>query len=308
MANIRRLAELGMAPHLAKEVARQIDGASAASSVSSLNGETGDVVLDAADLGALAATDTPVPYSTNFTAMADALVSVGLMQPGGGQWSPLELAGVVAWWTAKSFTTNWTDERSGQPYTMAGATYSADAWPGGLDCVTYDGTDDAGTLANPSGWPIGAQDGLLLLVVSQDRPASVASHDTMFGYGEGSSVNRTIGRRVTSGVNRAKVDTGDGLTNVERQYTSVDFTGPHVVLAEYFGGNVRLSVDGGTPQVAAVVPATTAVRSRIGAGPHQPVGAFAMMKVRDAIVGAGQLGTDERAALLAWAMSRAGLG
>ena len=65
MADVRRLAELGMATELAKEVATQITGGGA---VASVNGQTGTVVLDAQDVGALA---EPTPA----TAIADVAVT-----------------------------------------------------------------------------------------------------------------------------------------------------------------------------------------------------------------------------------------
>ena len=65
MADVRRLAELGMATELAKEVAAQIAGGGA---VASVNGQTGTVVLDAQDVGALA---EPTPA----TAIADVAVT-----------------------------------------------------------------------------------------------------------------------------------------------------------------------------------------------------------------------------------------
>src|SRR5690606_11933817 len=60
MANTKRLIELGMPPELAKEVAAQIDAAAATpDAVSSVNGQTGVVELDAEDVGAVATPDTP---------------------------------------------------------------------------------------------------------------------------------------------------------------------------------------------------------------------------------------------------------
>lgn len=67
MADVRRLAELGMATELAKEVATQIDAAGG-DAVASVNGQTGVVVLDAQDVGALA---EPTPA----TAIADVTVT-----------------------------------------------------------------------------------------------------------------------------------------------------------------------------------------------------------------------------------------
>lgn len=68
MADVRRLAELGMATELAKEVATQIDAAAGVGAVASVNGQTGTVVLDAQDVGALA---EPTPA----TAIADVAVT-----------------------------------------------------------------------------------------------------------------------------------------------------------------------------------------------------------------------------------------
>lgn len=67
MADARRLAELGMATELAKEVATQINAAGG-DAVASVNGQTGVVVLDAQDVGALA---EPTPA----TAIADVTVT-----------------------------------------------------------------------------------------------------------------------------------------------------------------------------------------------------------------------------------------
>lgn len=79
MADARRMAELGMPTELAKEVANQINNMSAA--VASVNGQTGTVVLDANDVGAVEVPDTPPAYSTTASDLADALVAAGLMAP-----------------------------------------------------------------------------------------------------------------------------------------------------------------------------------------------------------------------------------
>ena len=82
MANVRRLTELGMAPELAKEVAAQI--AAGPGPVASVNGQTGTVVLDAEDVGAVASPDEPPAYSTTGSNLAAALVAAGLMEADGG--------------------------------------------------------------------------------------------------------------------------------------------------------------------------------------------------------------------------------
>lgn len=79
MADARRLVALGMVPELAKEVANQINNMPDA--VASVNGQTGTVVLDANDVGAVAVPDTPPEYSTTASDLADALVAAGLMAP-----------------------------------------------------------------------------------------------------------------------------------------------------------------------------------------------------------------------------------
>ncbi|WP_379994122.1 putative Ig domain-containing protein [Devosia nitrariae] len=224
--------------------------------------------------------------------------------------SPLSVREVEAWWTAKPFSGgNWTDERAGHALDMTGAVYNATGWPGtNASCVSFDGIDDFGVLDIPAFVPVGADPGFMLLVVNQKRLSADGNHNTMFGYGDSGATSRTVGRRVTSTVNRAKADTGDGLTGVERQYTSVDFSGAHVLFVEHTGTQVNYYVDGGAAQSSAVVPATVNNRLHIGAAPHSPPGAFSLMDVRDAIVGVGLLSSSDRAALMAWAMARAGLG
>ena len=64
-SNAERLMRLGVSAELAKEVAAQISGGGA---VASVNGQTGTVVLDAQDVGALA---EPTPA----TAIADVAVT-----------------------------------------------------------------------------------------------------------------------------------------------------------------------------------------------------------------------------------------
>lgn len=64
-SNAERLMRLGVSAELAKEVAAQIAGGGA---VASVNGQTGTVVLDAQDVGALA---EPTPA----TAIADVVVT-----------------------------------------------------------------------------------------------------------------------------------------------------------------------------------------------------------------------------------------
>lgn len=99
MADASRLVALGMVPELAKEVANQINNISApvasvngqtgtvvldandVGAVESVNGQTGVVVLDATDVGAVEVPDTPPAYSTTASDIADALVAAGLMAP-----------------------------------------------------------------------------------------------------------------------------------------------------------------------------------------------------------------------------------
>lgn len=50
--NVNRLTGLGMSPELSVEVRKQIDAGSGGDTVTSVNGNTGDVVLAAADVGA----------------------------------------------------------------------------------------------------------------------------------------------------------------------------------------------------------------------------------------------------------------
>ena len=64
-SNAERMMRLGVSAELAKELTDQIDGSGA---VASVNGQTGTVVLDAQDVGALA---EPTPA----TAIADVAVT-----------------------------------------------------------------------------------------------------------------------------------------------------------------------------------------------------------------------------------------
>ncbi|GLQ53761.1 hypothetical protein [Devosia nitrariae] len=80
MADARTLAELGMATPLAKEVAAQIGGGGGGA-VRSVNGQSGDIVLTAADVGAVAVPETPPAYSETAADLAAALVAAGLMAP-----------------------------------------------------------------------------------------------------------------------------------------------------------------------------------------------------------------------------------
>ena len=75
-----RLMSVAFPAPQAKEIARQIADAGGGGVVDSVNGQTGTVVLAAADVGAVAVPDTPPAYSVDPADLAAALVAAGLME------------------------------------------------------------------------------------------------------------------------------------------------------------------------------------------------------------------------------------
>ena len=77
LSTAEKLVSVGISPEPARMIQQAIAGGTGA--VTSVNGSTGAVVLDADDVGAVAAPDTPPAYSTDPEDIAAALVAAGLM-------------------------------------------------------------------------------------------------------------------------------------------------------------------------------------------------------------------------------------
>jgi hypothetical protein len=148
--------------------------------------------------------------------------------------------------------------------------YSPAGLAGG-PCLTFDGVQqyltctDAALLA---ALPDGAEAGEMWILLSQDTLVADTTERYACGWA-GSSVvaGRAISRVVTGGVNRARGRTGIGASAASADDTAVDFSGVHVIRQIVGATQSSLSVDGGTLNSVAAVPATTNTRFRVGAIP-----------------------------------------
>lgn len=235
----------------------------------------------------------------------------------GPLWSPLMLgASLLAWWTADTAglitlngtaVTSWKDVVAGydavQGVSAARPLYSATSF-NGVPSVTFDGTDDELTLASQP-FPSGADLSEMWAVVEQDDAAGSPVDRSFIGYG---GVDFTSHRRafrvVSTGVNRAQARTGTGGASINTLETATDFSSRHLVRVQFGTTETAVSVDDGTAETGAAVPATGTTRSRIGASSANAAAAnFWLGKIRDVLI-TGPLSAAQVTDLNAWALPR----
>lgn len=235
-------------------------------------------------------------------------------------WSPAMLgASLLAWWTADrsdlitlsgNQVTSWKDVVAGydaaQAVSAARAIYSATGF-NGAPSVSFDGVDDYAECVDAAllaALPINANESDIWGVAQQDALAADTAQRMIAAYGGALGVaSRRIGRAVVSAVVRARSGAGDGATVGQATDATVNFNSRHVVRGNFKPTLVGVGIDGSVLTTAAVVPATGALRVRIGAASDTTAIAFWSGKVRDVLL-TGPLTTDQAAALTTWALPR----
>jgi hypothetical protein len=146
------------------------------------------------------------------------------------------------------------------------STTSFNGFPG----LTFDGVNDNLQISSvPTGWPVGANDGIIMSIVRNDALASNAAVRQIFAYGSSGTGrgSREIGRFVVSGVNVGRA------TNATQAITSSGDTmsGYHLLTGRFStpsSGFLKIGLDVDDPtdasQTSAGTMATTTTRTRLG--------------------------------------------
>ncbi|MCK1367602.1 hypothetical protein [Bradyrhizobium sp. 62] len=167
---------------------------------------------------------------------------------------------------------SWRDIVAGYPAVQATGSaqpvYSISSF-NGAPGIAFDGasqqltcTDAAFLAALPSGagpyeiWALIQQDAL---------PADTTERIAVAVGGASLVTGRALSRIVTSATNRARSRTGNGAASTNIDDTAVDLSTRHVLRLAVGATSSALTVDGGTPSTASVVPSTTNTRLRLGA-------------------------------------------
>lgn len=231
-------------------------------------------------------------------------------------------ASLIAWWTAddpSTFTlsgsqvTSWRDKVSGynmvQAVSGARPVYSAAGF-NGAPCVTVDGTDDELTLSPlPAAFPSGSAESEIWAITDQAVAAASTGVRMLGSYGGLTNTRRTVGRTVSSGMNRGEVRAGTGSAETAHISTDGDFSGRSVVRARYRGASgttfQMVGVGAETGNVFSIA-GTATDRARIFASPNPTASAFWLGSHRDYLI-THPLSTQQVSALTAWALPRRNL-
>jgi hypothetical protein len=173
---------------------------------------------------------------------------------------------------------SWKDIVAGYDAVQATATaqptYSVNSF-NGAPGISFDGVSqqltctDAGFLA---ALPSGAAPHEIWALVQQDALSADTTERIAVAVGGSSlATGRSIGRVVPTATNRVRSRTGTGATSTNIDDTVVDFSTRHVIRLAVGATLTSLTIDGGTPETAAAVPATTNSRLRIGASSSSAV-------------------------------------
>lgn len=221
------------------------------------------------------------------------------LRQGGGGWTPVSLgSSLIAWWTADrsdlmtlsgAQVTSWRDVVGAydmvQGVSAARPIYSATSF-NGAPGLTYDGIDDEMTLVGvPIAFPIGATAGRIRVIAQQDTLASATTaSQTFFSYGNVSTTTRALERTVVTGVNRARIRSGDGSVSQIATGSTVDLSSRHVIDGDFGASTSALSVDANTPVTVASIPATANTRVRAGSASGTSGAQFLNGKLRHVFI------------------------
>lgn len=197
---------------------------------------------------------------------------------GAGAFTPLSLgADLYDMWDAEmpstistsgATVTEWRSVKNGYAATQAiGAAmpiYSAVSF-NGRPGLLFDGLDDELTYAGTGVFPVGATPSVIWMLVDQMALSADATVRVFGGYGDTASNRRAVARVVNGGVNRGRIDAGNGGGTVTGLNNAVDLSGRHVIKATFTATDMVIDIDGVAGVPTAVVPATASTRFRIGA-------------------------------------------
>jgi len=170
--------------------------------------------------------------------------------------------------TSGATVTEWRSVKNGYAATQAVGTampiYSSVSF-NGRPGLLFDGVDDELTYAGTGVFPVGATPSVIWMLVDQMTLAADATVRVFGGYGDQAATRRAVARVVNSGVNRARVDAGNGGGTITGLNNAVDLSGRHVIKATFTATDMMIDIDGVAGVTTAVVPATASTRVRIGA-------------------------------------------
>lgn len=139
--------------------------------------------------------------------------------------------------------------------------------------LLYDGIADC-LLLSPSPFPSGASPCDIFMEVSQNTLPADTENKVPFSYGGNTAaLSRRLQRFVSSGVNRYRVQTGDGSNPQSVEDTNIDFSSNHLIRASFRATEHLIDIDGYRTR-SSMIPATTTSRARIGAANGSSAASF----------------------------------
>lgn len=173
---------------------------------------------------------------------------------------------------------SWTDLKNGYAFAQAtsGAqpVYSATSFNLNRPGIALDGVDDyLENATTPFG--VGSARFKVFILSDQRTPGSDNTTTVTFSIGNSNNGGRRFGRNAASGVAQALAVIGTGAASTNIANTNSNFEGRSVASWDSGPVNTISQVGSDTPFSGAAVPATTAARMRIGAGPAGTASQFA---------------------------------
>lgn len=206
----------------------------------------------------------------------------------GSSYNPRRALGsdLIAWWDADSRywgangnmtistgVSSWKDIvgafDAAQATGSAQPVFSSTSFNGGPG-ITFDGSDDqlmcnSAAFTTAMAGVLGTNGSEIWALVSQDLAGATAGAQYVGGYGPASSVQgRNVGRVGSGGVNRTRIQVGDGAANVFGSGTVVDFSGRHACRVQFGATASNFYMDGTLDPTLNVVPSTAITLARIG--------------------------------------------
>jgi hypothetical protein len=230
--------------------------------------------------------------------------------------NPVSILGplLVAWWSADradlmtlagAQISSWRDVVAGLEFVQGVSGARPVHMPTGFNgapCAYFDGIDDEMTVSAAT-LPSAAVAAQMMAVCANDALAADATIRYIAAQGNGISLCRRLRRVAVSGFNRGGTVTGTGAGSVLTAEDTIDLSGRHVLKGIFGATETIAQVNGTSSAPAAVVPATSANRIRIGASDVSTPSNFWSGSARDLLVYLPPT-APQAAALDAWAQSR----
>lgn len=237
-------------------------------------------------------------------------------------WSPLRIATIKAWLSAADLPDGpvaaWVDRIAGASQTQATSTarpIKGSSTFNGVSGVTFNGAAHSLSCPTPSSFPVGAEEGWIWALASQEDPVvpSPITVRNLVSYGTSSNLNgRYLARSEVNGLPSFRATIGAGNTINDRAFA---FNGIHVVGARFLADRDEGRINGRPTDPAMVSGAAMNTlwpgrAWRIGAGLGTTPGTSLWQgQIRHVIV-TGPMTLDEITrleAFLAWDCNRADL-